>query len=423
VDVPEGISLVIIAGRHANANLYTIDQLDGVKKLIEKAVFKWQDGGDYNAEVKVFVIVSDGKPSKTPIAIEGTANPDNPLKVTMKNDRARTNELNDVVIPGIINFLRSDTLRADNEGVDLLGAISEAQTILELNPGKENHILILDTGICTTGAFNMDLIRLQDGTPDDVVNKISAGGFPKLGATNTKVTFWGLGNVAEPQLDLRSDSTFKTQLIDVWTKIIVEKCGATLTQPILFSESAGEPMMWVEDGSGYPYVRPVLFSVVKPPEPPKQEDPPPPPPEVFAAAALGFEPDSSAFRDERQARELIGSKVDAIYKYICAYPDKTVYIVGSIARTSSGEATAKHNWLAKERAQKVAEILIKDYNIPSERLVVIDAGTTEFSWRPGKEFVNGVKNPQNQQSSRVVAIIAEDSTEKVDELRKAGYLN
>lgn len=131
--------------------------------------------------------------------------------------------------------------------------------------GKERHILILDTGICTTGKASMvrdKPIDIYQESAKEFVQCIPEDGFPDL--EGIQVTFWGMGNVASPQIDYRANNSYKQWLLDVWTEILVEKCGGTLTEEILFSESAGDPMMWFEDGTGYPQVRSVFFVDTEP---------------------------------------------------------------------------------------------------------------------------------------------------------------
>ena len=68
-------------------------------------------------------------------------------------------------------------------------------------------------------------------------------------------------------------------------------------------------------------------------------------------------------------------------------------------------------------------MLINDYAVPADRIVVIDAGTTEFSWRNANEFSSGslTQDPAEAQKNRVVAIIS-DNSPLVEELKATGYL-
>ena len=65
--------------------------------------------------------------------------------------------------------------------------------------------------------------------------------------------------------------------------------------------------------------------------------------------------------------------------------------------------------------------MVQYYHVPQDSLVIVDAGTSEFSWRPGHEFIDGELNRENQQSSRMVALIPSSAAE-VSELRQQGYI-
>lgn len=428
----EGISLVIIAGRHANANLYTDDMLEEAEELMIRAFSYWSDAEmeKLYAQGKIYVIVSDGKPTSVPIVIDGKTDIEETLRCQTNTEGAREQKVEKMVAQ-VMQFLRSDSLKADDEEVDLLGAISEAKAILDWKPGAENHILILDTGISTTGLFNMKDIYIQEGTVEEVINQIPSGAFPSL--TDIHITFLGLGNVAAPQ-QYSTDSEYQKRLQEVWTAIF-EKCDATLEIPIKVVSSQGSPMMWYEDeDDGYPYVTTVVFKepeqvvYVTPTvdEPIMENVPTPEPPvkeeivTVFPSASLGFKGDSAEFRDEEVAKKVIGEGIGNIIKYLNAYPDKKVYVVGSIAKDTPTKECESHE-LSAARAEKVIDLLVSEHNIPKERLIMIDAGTTSFSWRNAVEYVDGIVNKANQQSNRVVAIIGEDADE-VQELKKKGYV-
>lgn len=427
-----GISLVIIVGKHANANCFTEEQLDRVESWLTQAFRLWSedDGTEATlyAQAQIKVIVSDGRPVAEEIMVDE--------KTALESEIVRnTPESRDMQIKkrvaALMDYLRSDDLRAEEEEVDLLGALSEAKTILDVTPGKERHILILDTGICTAGKASMvrkDPINIYEESYLDFIQHLPEDGFPDL--EGIKVTFWGMGNVASPQDDYRSNNHYKQWLLDVWTEILTVKCKGTLTEDILFSESAGAPMMWLEDGTGYPRVKPVFFVDTVPtvPGPGQSEEPVTPPPaepkpQPIPTSALGFLPDSIEFRDEAEAIRVLEPYVaQSVQPYLASDPENNkIYVVGSIARIYPNEETSRSHPLSLGRATRVAEIMVKYYDVPRDSLVIVDAGTSEFSWRPGHEFIDGELNKENQQSSRLVALIPSSAAE-VSELQQQGYI-
>lgn len=430
-----GTSLVIIVGKHANANYFTEEQLDRVETLLTQAFRCWSEGfiplRSYYAQAQIKIIVSDGRPvAEQQIMVDDEKTLESEIKCNRSD--SRTDQIKKKRVKPLMDYLRSDDFRAGEEEVDLLGAISEAKTILDITPGSERHILILDTGICTAGKATMvrdDPIDIYQENPSDFVQRIPEDGFPDL--EGIQITFWGMGNVASPQVDYRSNNHYKKWLLDVWTEILTVKCKGTLTEEILFSESAGDPMMWFEDGTGYPRVKPVFFVDTVPGVPDTEGA------EGFLDApskdsggvitiptsSLRFPPDSPKPEDEDEAKRVLGPYAAKCVSYLESDPENNkIYVVGSIARITPDEDTKKSNEISLGRANWVAEAMIDPFGVPRDKLVIIDAGTTEFSWRPGHEFIDGKVNKENQQSSRMVALIPSNATAKVNELREHGYI-
>lgn len=438
----DGNSLVIIAGRHANANMYSEDELNAMSDHIRNSISLWKDEelDKYCAQAKISIIVSDGAPSALPIVINGNSNTQETL-YCRTNTIERRDVLVEEMIEGILNFLKSDEVIADDPQVDLLAALSEAQTILANNPGKENHIYVYDTGINTAGAFDMRQINIKYGSTEQVIDRIAYGGLPRL--DDIYVTLKGLGNVAGNQVDMRSDNQFKRRLEELWTQVI-EASNGVLTEAVIYSAKGNEPMMWFEEDSVYPYVSYIGFELNKPlkdkdklyepivgggeqteevvVEPDPEYIPEKPEPVVVKFSSFGFKANSTSFIDEADAIRVLGDIADTFRNWLSYYPSKKIYIVGSIARVEQGEAVIPSHELSKGRAEKVAEILVSEFNINANQLVVVDAGTTIFSWRNNEEFVDGILNKENQQNNRLVAIIPEGDT-LMAELADNGYLD
>lgn len=405
------MALAIIAGRHANANMYTKEMLveADVKKMIKDAIKLYQDeDGKYCAKAQIYVIVSDGYPTEATIEFDQEIDLSGYLECKNNTEKGRKLRV-DQMVTGIIDFLTSEDLMADDEEVDLLGAISEAQVVLENSEAKEKKILVLDTGISSGGYLDMSMIDIQSGTPDEVIDNLPEGAIPDLRGTN--VQFLNLGNVAKPQMDLRKDNTFKKQLIGIWTNII-KRSGGRLDKSITFTKSKGEPMVYSEDNKGYPYVKTIEFKKAEA----KVNEPVP-----LLTSALGFKANSSEFKDEAQAIKVITSRTTDLMNYLNENPNEKIYVVGSIAKDSP-DLNKSTSPISAQRADKVAKVLINNCNLPANRIAIIDAGTTKFSWRNHEEYPNNKLNLTNQQNNRVVMIIPESCTREVQELKDAGYI-
>lgn len=405
------IALVIIAGRHANANMYTKDMLieANVKNMIKDAIKLYQDeDGKYCAKGQVYVIVSDGYPTEATIEFDQKIDLSGYLECRNNTEKGRKLRVNQMV-DGIMDFLTSKDLMADDEEVDLLAALGEAQVILENSDAKEKKILVLDTGVNTTGYFDMSVIDIQKGTPNEVIDSLPDGAIPNLKGTN--VQFVNLGNVAKPQVDLRKDSSFKKQLTSVWANII-KRSGGRLEKNLTFTKSKGKPMIYSEDNKGYPYVKTIEFrkaeTVSNKPVP-------------LPTSALGFKANSAEFKDEAQAINVITSRTTDLMNYLNENPNEKIYVVGSIAKDSQ-DLNKPSSVISANRANKVAEVLVNKCKLPANRIVTIDAGTTKFTWRDKEEYPNGKLNVANQESNRIVMIIPESYTREVQELKDAKYI-
>lgn len=423
----EHASVVIIAGRHANANMYTQDMLDSIdlEEIVESSISYYMDGERYCAEANIYVISCDGKPSVVEITkdgeeidlLYGSLYADNVMKSAAS------------IAENVTEFLMSDALIADDKEVDLVAAVSLARDVLRMHPGKENHIVILDTGITTSGSINMLETDIQADSADVVLSGITEAAFPDL--EGYKVTFTGVGNVAVGfQEDLSDDEVFKNCLTDFWTTYF-KICGATLNGDIIYTYGQGEPMIHNSTSdSGYPYVSNVPFYRTPAPEIEEGEEettpnaaPPDEKPPVFNETVLGFNGGKATFRNgEASAVNALNNKL-AYFEQVLAYdPDAVFYVVGSIAKTDPNR-DHELGTLSLERADKVAEllrtILKEKCGIRDEQIVSVAGGLTRFSWRSGVEFPNGATQADDgeQQKNRVVAIIPSIETELQAELK------
>jgi outer membrane protein OmpA-like peptidoglycan-associated protein len=203
------------------------------------------------------------------------------------------------------------------------------------------------------------------------------------------------------------------KLIKIWTKLLKDSCGVSLKTEIKRYKDQGADMSWYEDGSGYPQVSMVPFYD----ESTKNG------PWFFPTSSLGFKPNSDVFYNQKQAENVIETIIASdLNSYLSSDPDAKVYVVGSIARIKKNEEVKKHSDVSAKRAKKVASILKKKFGVSKEQIVIIDAGSTVFTWRNADEFPNGKQNDDNMQNNRVVAIIPATSTSQVKELRDEGFI-
>lgn len=452
-----GISLVVILGYHANANRPSREMLEDsvLPMLIENAISYYEDSNGYcHAQANVKFILCDGDPSVVEPTLAGEPiimHYESGNITTLKEDMAYLSE-------DIITALTDPTLKADDPEVDLLAALSMAGDLLRANPGVQNHIMVIDTGLNTAGALKMQeqavCANIQavgkagaaegaednaaDKAAEDLVNQMAPGSVADL--SNTYVTFYGMGNVDNVAQATITDQLIKDSLIKFWTAFF-KKANATLVSDITFTVNEnGTPMVHNTDGDGdsdssndndyffvssIPFVSEEIDWSIKDNT---NDDPTPTPPEekplTFNAGTLAFQSQSAEFKNRSQAIAEITSRQSYFDRILEENPDAVFYVVGSIAKTSP-ERTKEEGTLSRDRANAVAKIMVEECGIPSSQIRIIPAGLTVLTWRNSEEFPNGQRTgqtPANMQRNRVVAIVPSVFNEVMSELSSKGLL-
>lgn len=428
-DINEPISLVIIVGRHANAGKPTVEMIKTAKGLILKsytAPLK-ESEGNWSSTANVSIIVTDGFPTPVEIPADLLTISGLPYKQNVEDDI-------DSYADRITQLLMSDEVKADDTEVDLIQALEQARILLN---GKENkYILILDTGITTTGHFDMRRINIMDGQPEEVVNRLPQEQLPDLNGIT--VIFEGIGNVPNDPTNGQT-KTFSTNqeakkaLKAVWMELLENRCKATLYGNDIGETTPGEDQPYAEGEDGYPYVSTVAFLAPLPPDPvvpsvppvTKDEEVPPPIEEIFNATTF-FKGNSTEFVDPDGASAILFITAEKVRDFLNdeRVANERIYVIGSIANTSENLqiTTSKYS---DGRANTVAnelKRLLKDTGVDINRIVPIDAGTTVFSWRNTNEFdSNGAWQDSLAQKNRVVAILSSNS-EKAQESTLQSYI-
>lgn len=418
------VALVIIAGRHANAKMYTRQMIEKASEYIRKSFVTTHDNSGYTSTAQVSVIVCDGKPEKVDLVSNGKD-----IRTYTSGNIADLNNQKGDFVNELTDFLLSDSLKSNDAEVDLLGAIRKAQNILDTYPESEHHILILDTGITTAGSLDMSAINIMENSCEDIAEKISDA-IPHL--DGTYVTFEGLGNVAEPQCEITSTAG-QDKLEELWSTIL--RYGhAELTSQLNYNDSENSTIMAYNESNpeSYREVSSISFYNSKEPsvEPnPVQIEHEEKTKEATIAVRLqtsdlgGFVPDKDILMNEQKAIATLNTLSNDLSKFLSETEYK-LYVVGSVAKVRPGkEGDLRSDDLAEKRAKTVVKLLTEKYNVPAERMIIINAGTTTFSWRNADEYINNspTQVDSEAQKNRVVAIISENSS-LVEELRNNGYV-
>lgn len=407
-NLDHNVELIIIAGKHDNTRFPTYEDLaakETIMDLMERCYHYHfnKRTNHYEIEARVRVIVADGYPIQSKLMdAEGQ---ELALKTSKNNSISADQDMADKVNQ-VLEAICSDTLMADDDDVDLAAALQEAVNIFNNNAyeGKERHILIIDSGICTTGYLNMQTLDIQNGSADNVVRGISPGGRPNLNGIT--INFMNLGNFAGGQMIMKSDQEFQNQLTNFWAAYLNE-CGATV-KPIYFSDVIGRELS--DLNGNCPHVNEVIFRRspgsfnLRPADasydPEKDRD------LIYNEETIGFEPNKYTFKDEAQALA-VAQNIKTFYDQMkSSYPDVKLYVVGSIAGINNENSSTSY-----KRALSVIEKL-EEAGIPSDALIPINGGTTVLPWRNTTEYTDA-----DQAQNRVVAVIPSYRTAIVDTLR------
>ncbi len=420
-----GMSCVIIAGRHANANMYSKEDFHDY--LMERIPLcttytRSPEDGLFHADIDLAVILCDGKPEKVPLQYGGEICP---LSFTAESIEELEQTLSDYVYI-IEQMLMAPDFRADDEETDLCRAIGIASDIFEETPHKDHSLLILDTGIVSAGAMNMRSVDIQRGTVESAIGRLPGNAFCDL--NGVKIRMVGLGNTATGQKDMSTDEGFCQRLEDFWTAYF-HGCGGILEYELRYTTKLGRPMVHVEEEedsylrvSNVPFLPTYLVpshspSTIVGTENPGDAGTAEPPvnvitpikPEgalVFNALELDFKDGLSEFRDEAAAEKALEG-YEPIFLWLKEHPEIRVYVVGSIAKVTPNAYQPTCS-VSRERAQKVRERIISQYGLSEDQVIYKDAGTIDLFWREGVEFPDGTMKSRDldaMQKNRIVAII------------------
>ncbi len=259
-----------------------------------------------------------------------------------------------------------ETVKADDPESDVLGSLRLAVRSLADISGMEKSILVIDSGLSTTGVmdFNSNLI-LAD--PEDLANMLDErSAIPNF--EGITVIWLQMGDTAAPQEPLTDAQ--RENLTAIW-KAVIEKTGGTF----ICSEA---PANKANKDSEYPVVSPVSL----PSEAPIAYDPVMveeaaesvddelfQEPQFLSEEQVKFIGDSDQYIDAAQAEEAIRPVV----QYMEEHSDMRLLLIG----TTAGDETSEFSLnLSKARAETVKATLIS-MGINSDRIDTLGLGSND----------------------------------------------
>ena len=383
-------AVVVILGRRANAMAFSERYFeDGVRRFIADSVY-----GGY-----IGVVIGGGNPRVLEDFDFFTTDPTH-------TERARNMQIRrDTEI--VLDFLKDERYHAETQENDLLDAIQEARSLLNVFEGRARRdgktirnrkIIIMDTGIATAGYMNfltlgINRILFSELSDPELVDDSSRiaeilyrnRALPDLSGVD--IVWIGLGDVADPQEVL--SRSVRNGIEIVW-RVVLEKSGAASIVIEDFPRGT-------RANEGFPFVTPVRFERWE-----------------IDSDQVNFIANSAEFLNQEEAELNLKDFSEEVIRHLNRRPGARIYVVGSIARTSlvRNYSTA----LSEMRAIAVKDTLAK-LGVPAERMVAFGLG--EFF--PGAEvqFPNGVFDEEIARRFRKVALIPSDLTEQAREVLAA----
>jgi len=416
-------AMVVILGKHANAMEIPEDAYDHIENMLDNVVY-----GGY-----ICAIISDSNPTKIELVEDKDFFIEDARNSTILEKRIKSRKAE------IIKALKELTAVADSEEVDLLAAIREAENALSSNWGadvKNKVIVIVDTGISTTGDLNFCELDFLYNKPDvsEIVQQLKdyegIGVLPDL--TGVDIIFIGtadgLAEVAVPQEATTTDKKF---IKDLWENVVTA-CSA---KSVSFESAAGwnVPNKYTEDSvSKFKYVSVVPFYHKKvidileipsyDPNTPDQQPILPKPPKVeikLESQTVGFMPDKAVYINEQNAKSTLRPYADELEEFFKYFPEEKIWIVGTSAAVVKNDRSGYD--LSLQRAEAVKSTLVSEFGIPADKLLTIGVGCV-FPWRVD-EFPNGNFDTTVAQANRAVFLLSNsDNTDYFQKL-KAAYDN
>jgi outer membrane protein OmpA-like peptidoglycan-associated protein len=347
-------AMIIILGRHANANAFHEEFYDVLDKYIRETIY-----GGY-----IGVITSEGKPRiiERFDYFEANISNRNERRMQIDEDTRR-----------VLNFLKDEEKRAITPENDLLRAIQEANRLLNVFEEKakrdekkigRKQIIVMDAGIVTTGALdfsvhdidNFDFSvfdEIQLAGKDEKIKEFSSGVAEKLSTNrllpdlkDVNVVFIGLGDVALPQKELSVH--VQNGLKILWTTIFNKANAASIViSPYISTYKANKH---TDDESGFPEVRSIEFldstgwSI--------------------SNEQINFPIGQCVYSNSKEAKKNLKRFADIIIRYINMRPNVKIYVVGSESKDQDREYTT----VLSECRAKTTMGTLEGFDVPRDKM-------------------------------------------------------
>lgn len=346
-DVSSACNIALVYARRSNSCASLLSENGNAFEAIENELKKtiWAEGF-------LAIVLADGNPQSASTSITLESAQETKRKNQVKN---------------LIEEIESTDFTAQTEEADILKSLAKANKELGKAPenGRENMLIVIDSGISTCGAINFTEQTTRNALldPSLLVSKLREDGELAPFGNIDKVLWFGLGAVAEPQGEPTEGA--KAAMRNLY-RAVFEAAGLELPEDDKEIFKDGEE---VDPGDDLPSV-----SVVEMPRIPLDENGNP----VLAGDSieldektsdLTFALGSSEFSNPAKAKESLQSYIDQLTDF----PSLKATIHGYTDTTGSTEANQA---LSQKRAEAVKNLFV-EAGVNSEQLTAIGEGESE----------------------------------------------
>lgn len=355
-------ALAVILGVHANSQGINFSNIK-VQEMVSDAIMS---GGF------VSIIGNDGDPEI--VAANSYEIPEqyaNASKSKLRDDAVKKAN---VLLADLVN------VKANDPEVDTLEALDLAiRTFSDLPSDMQKTILIIDTGLSTTGILDFSN-NILSADPSAVVDQLmTRKAIPDF--SETTVSWLQMGDTAAPQKDLTDAQ--KDNLRCIWQGI-VEATGGT------FDYSAAVPVEPYLDPASLPIVSaidlpgeaPLSFDRVSMASDDAFSDP-----VILGEDQVKFAPDSDRYVDAKRAEEVL----KPVAEYMKSHAELKLALIG----TTAGEGNDSYNSELSERRAKAVKDTLVSMGVSEDRLTCRGMGATD-PWHIAGAGVEGELAAQNR---------------------------
>lgn len=309
------VALSILLGNHTNAKALNLAGTEIVKKVSAATA-------SYGF---ISIVCADGSPKLS--AAWTISPPSTPGLTESKLKQISTQQAKEIIASLL-------TVKASSPQLDMLkGFNTSVRSFADAPENSERQILVLDSGLSTTGELNFLKSDFLNANPNAAVDLLSSrNAIPNF--SGITVTWIGLGDVGAPQKEL--SPTQKENLKKIWTKII-EKTGGK----VIFLDTL--PSNKDNPASDYPKVSTIDFLSDDQTNIGNVD--------AVVFRNIQFIGDSSEYIDPKAADSMLKPVAD----YLKATPGFTILIIGTTAGANNKESCMQ---LSSKRAEAVRNTLI-----------------------------------------------------------------